>query len=364
MKISINTLIYSYMLICFSLVLYNIIYIIKSHISKKLMKKHSFYWKGEILKQISFLHNQENIEESHLRNLEKKLVKTEELIAYVDALDSLAENDTFEIYLQNTFVTQQALALKYAKKDSMNRAFFAYTISKYPSYNGDEFRPIMRILISYLDNSTLYCRENVLKALCALGNVQAVENALQILNDYNWFHHKKLISDDLATFRGDKEKLMEALWKHVNDWDENIMISVVQFITMCSSQYQEVFFPMLLSGNTNIEIRLAIMRYYRRHLYEPVREILYSFFQDDNIDENLIIVAAFVLDRYPGEETIGILKEALHHHNWYVRRNAANSLYNLQVELSTLDTILDGDDRYAKDILNYTYHMKVGEVVS
>ena len=364
MKISINALIYIYMLICFSLLLYNIIYIIKSYISKKLMKKRSFYWKGEILKQISFLQKQENVEESHLRKLERKLSKTEELIAYVDALDSLNEHDTFEIYLQNTFVAQQTLALKYAKKDSMNRAFFAYTISKYPSCNGEKFRPIMRILISYLDNSTVYCRENSLKALCALGNIQAVENALQILNDYHWFHHKKLLSDGLATFRGDKEKLMEVLWKHINDWDENIMISVVQFITICGGQYQEVFFPMLLSDNTSIEIRLGIMRYYRRYFYEPVREILYSFLQDDNIDENLIIVAAIVLDRYPGEETIDILKEALHHHNWYVRRNAASSLYNLGVELDTLDNILNGDDRYAKDILNYKYQVKAGEVVS
>lgn len=364
MKISINALIYIYMLICFSLLLYNIIYIIKSYISKKLMKKRSFYWKGEILKQISFLQKQENVEESHLRKLERKLSKTEELIAYVDALDSLNEHDTFEIYLQNTFVAQQTLALKYAKKDSMNRAFFAYTISKYPSCIGEKFRPIMRILISYLDNSTVYCRENSLKALCALGNIQAVENALQILNDYHWFHHKKLLSDGLATFRGDKEKLMEVLWKHINDWDENIMISVVQFITICGGQYQEVFFPMLLSDNTSIEIRLGIMRYYRRYFYEPVREILYSFLQDDNIDENLIIVAAIVLDRYPGEETIDILKEALHHHNWYVRRNAASSLYNLGVELDTLDNILNGDDRYAKDMLNYKYQVKAGEVVS
>lgn len=364
MKISINYLIYSYMLICLFLLFYNIIYIIKSDISKKLMKKRSSYWKGEILKQISFLQKQENIEKRHLRNLEKKLVKIEELIYYVAALDSLNGHDTFEIYLQNIFVTQQTLALKYAKKDSMSRAFFAYIISKYPSCNGDEIRPIMRILISYLDDSTIYCRENVLNALCALGNIQAVENALQILNDNHWFHHKKLLSDGLATFSGDKEKLMEVLWKHINDWDENIMISVVQFITICGGQYQEVFFPMLLSDNTNIEIRLGIMRYYRRYAYEPVREILYSFLQDDNIDENLIIVAALVLDRYPGEETIDILKEALHHHNWYVRRNAASSLYNLRVELNTLDNILEGDDPYAKDILNYKYQVKVGEVVS
>lgn len=362
MQFNVNILIYSYILICISLLLYNVIHIIKSNISKNIMQKNSFYWRNEILKQISFLEKENKVEQRHLKKMEKRLVKTKELIAYIDALDSLNEHDTFKIYLQSTFITQQNLAFKYAKKDSMNRAFFAYIISRYPPCNGDVFRPMMKILISYLDNSTVYCRENVLNALYSLGNVQAVENALQILNDRHLFHHKKLLSDGLAIFRGDKEKLMEILWKHIHDWDENIMISVVQFITICNGEYQEIFLPILLSNDTNIEIRLAIMRYYRRHFYEPVRKILYSFLKDDNIDENLVIVAALVLDKYPGEETVDILNKALHHHNWYVRYNAASSLYNLNIKLETLHNTIDGEDRYAKEILNYIYSVGVGGV--
>ena len=112
---------------------------------------------------------------------------------------------SFEIYLQNIFVTQQTLALKYAKKDSMSRAFLLISYLSIHRVMEMKFVPIMRILISYLDDSTIYCRENVLNALCALGNIQAVENALQILNDNHWFHHKKLLSDGLATFSGDKK---------------------------------------------------------------------------------------------------------------------------------------------------------------
>ena len=70
-------------------------------------------------------------------------------------------------------------------------------------------------------------------------------------------------------------------------------------------------------------------------------------------DVNLAIVAASVLDRYPGQDTVAALKAALSHPNWYVRYNAAGSLVALGQTEASLKDILDGPDRFAREILAY-----------
>ena len=236
----------------------------------------------------------------------------------------------------------------------MNRAYFAYLIAQYKPCDGREYRPIMEVLLSYLDNSTVYCRENVLNALCALGNLQSVVNMLQILNDRQWFHHQKLLADGLMTFTGDREALAQRLWEHAKRWDLHLRIAVIQFIAGCTAQFQETFLPILKAQSDDLEVRLAILRYYRRYPYEPVRPLLLNYLQhSDGSDVSLAIVSAAVLDQYPGEDTVKTLKKALQHSNWYVRYNAATSLVNLKVGDEVLQDVLNGTDRYAKEILAY-----------
>lgn len=364
MNFSIDKVIYSYLFVCCVLLIYNIIYIAYSKRGKKKYNKKVNGWKKEIRRQLHNLNLGRVIEESHKKLLNKKLNNVNELIFYVRALDSLRDTGVkLEKYIQENYLVIQELAYKYARKESMSRAFFAYFIFKNPPQKDKEYSPLMEILISYMDNSTVYCRENVLNALYALGNSQAIENSLQIMNDRQWFHHRKLLSDGLLTFAGDKYDLAERLWNYFQKWDDNIMVSVIQFITAYSSNFKTRFFSVLQSEDVSLDIKLAIMRYYRRYIYKPVEPLLIAYLNDEKeVDENIKIVAAAILDKYPSEETIETLKRALNHRNWYLRYNAALSLVNLKVDIERLQDILEGKDRYAKEILSYMIEQrKVGE---
>lgn len=355
MKFDVDKVIYIYIFICISILLYNIAYIFYSDIQKSKYKKMTIDWQKGITKQIDLLSNKSRVEESHKKLIKKKLNSINELICYVRALDILKKQDKdIKRYLKENYILIQSLAHNYAKKENAERAFFAFFISKYPPINGKEYNPLMEILISYLDNSTIYCRENVLQALYALGNIQAIENALQIINDRQWFHHKKLLSDGLITFNGDKENLAQRLWSHRNKWDYNLMISIVQFITLVSDKFKETFFEVLKSENLNLEVRLSILRYYRHHIYEPVLPLLINYLKDEKeINENIKIVTASVIEVYPSEDTIEALKGTLHHSNWYLRYNSAVSLVNLNIDIYKIQDILEGNDIYAKEILAY-----------
>ena len=351
----VNILLFCYIFVCISLIVFNVFYVLETQFLRKKMKKETQKWQKDIEKQVQYLKDYQRISRKHQKHLRKKLKFVLQLLAYTNALDTF-ERETIIDYLKQTHMIWRELAVDYLKKNNMKKAYFAYVVSKHAVDCQNEYRPILHTLILYLKDSTIYCHENVLKALCKLGNIQSIENALSIFNSEQWFHHRKLIADNLIHFQGDKNELMKVLWNHINDWNDNMMSAIVEFISRCHGAYEVEFLQYLHTSTTPLEVRLAIIRYFHTCTYEPVRNVLYSFLDKDmKEDEKLTIVAAFALDRYPGEKTVILLKNALHHHNWYVRYNAASSLKNLNVPYEELEDILNGQDNYARDILTYIY---------
>ena len=64
-------------------------------------------------------------------------------------------------------------------------------------------------------------------------------------------------------------------------------------------------------------------------------------------------VSVSALAGYSGERVIDALKNALHSANWYVRYAAAVSLEALQVTYDDLIDIMNGNDRYAREMITY-----------
>ena len=350
----IDYIIYIYVATCILLILYNFIYMYKSKILDFMIQKYTTQFGVMLSKEFEHLKQDKPVSKAHIKMLQKKLLSLNSLIAYVDALKEYNTNPYLQSYLYQTSSAQQYLALKYIRKNDMHKSFFAYSISLYPPNFRNEYRPLLEILVGYLDHSSIYCRENVLKALYSIGNIYAVEMAFQFMNDHNLYHHPKLLADGLATFNGDKQALGSTLWNHIKDWDENLMLAIIYFISTSSSSFKEVFFPYVTSSHTHPEIRLEILRYYRRHTYEPIKEYLFQLLESDE-NVNLKIVASSVLSQYPGKDTIDHLKRALCHQNWYVRYNAAQSLSTLKTPKKELLDILHGTDQYAKEMLQYMF---------
>lgn len=355
MNFNINKIIYLYILICIVLLLYNLFFVFYSRRQRR--KHHEYYlrWRRIVRRQLNVLSRGANVEQKHKMNLEKYLIHINQLISYSHVLDTLRDKDeNIDEYLKEIYTVIESLANKYKKKEVSERSFFAFFISNNPPSNGKEYNYLTNILVSYLDDSDIYCRENVLKALYALGNSQAIENAFQIINERGWFHHHKLLSDGLMTFTGDKEELLEKMWNYFKIWDENMIISIIRFATEVSDKFKEKFYLMLKSEDVGRETKIAIIRYYKRYAYEPIRLILIDYLREENtIDDNIKIVVAFVLDNYPGDETISALLNALNNPNWHIRYNAARSLKKLEVDISMLNDIMTDDKHYAKEVLCY-----------
>lgn len=61
---------------------------------------------------------------------------------------------------------------------------------------------------------------------------------------------------------------------------------------------------------------------------------------------------------YPGEQTVKTLKKNLGNRNWYIRYNSSASLEKLGMTYLDLIDIIEGNDRYASEILRYRFDIR------
>lgn len=354
MKIDVDLILLSYMFVCFVFLTYNLLTIVLKWAGDRILLRNTKKWKIILSKQILKLVEGEEIDESHKRKIEKSLKSVNQLMAYFRALNKLKKEKVYlQDYINTCYKSYQNLAYYYRGKDSMDKAYFAIFIAEYTPDVKGEYRTIMSILSEFMEDSTIYCRENVLKALYSLGNIQAVVNALEYIEDNEMFHHPKLIADGLLSFKGNKEELALVLWEGRSKWSETMLVAIIQYITAALDNFRAIFYEGLQEDDIPVEARIALLRYFQKYRYDPVREFLYTYIKEDYPELNCTIVAASVLKNYPGEETIHLLKEALKNPNWYVRNNAAGSLVQLAENEEVFQSVFDGDDQYAKEILQY-----------
>ncbi|WP_053983580.1 HEAT repeat domain-containing protein [Niameybacter massiliensis] len=356
MSIGIEVLVYIYGTICLTLVAYSIFYKVQERKVNQLTSKRTIFWEEAIKEQCRGLAKGNKCSEKHKKFLCKKLIHLNHLIAFQHALQKQQDEqidilDDYIIEITSIFVF---LGMEYSKKEDMEKAYLAYVISLFWPCHMKEHHRMMDILVSYLIETTVYCRENVLQALYRIGNIQAVENALRILNDHHYFHHSKLLADGLITFSGNQKFLAQVLWKSCKEWDDEMVIAIIQFITKCDEDFTELFWEMMNDSNVQIEIRLALIRYYKKHYYEPAGKQLCQYIEESD-ERNVIlgIVATSALENYPGATTMKVLKKALHHSDWYIRHNAAIALIHLGITGEEIDEILKGADHYASEMLSY-----------
>ena len=350
MNFSIDSVVYFYIFICIALLIFNILYILRTEGRSRAEKRRIRAWETLLERERAAGGPSPRC----LDQLRRRLRRVRELTAFNAALESIAQagqDDWLQTFVGACREVFPDLAQRYLHRPSMERAFFAYVISRYPAGAGGGQLPA--VLLEYLEDSTVYCRENVLQALYALGNAGGVEQALRLFNDRGWYHHSHMLSDGLTAFRGDREALAAALWQACQGWDENLQTAVVQFASNVTEKLKEPFCQALAAADTPLEVRFALIRYFTRHPMPEVKPMLLDMVRREADSGDTAIAACSALARYPGQDTEQALEQALLSRNWYVRHNAASSLLALGDEASAYAAAERVHDRYAREMLDY-----------
>lgn len=349
---------YGYGLVCISMLVYNMIYNLYSRGNNRRLEKHTTKLSRRVRKQFQYLMGNQEMESSHLLFIKRKLSKITYLLAFEHFLEEEGEQEEKTAYLQRLRPVFQQLAKVYSKRESTQTAYFCYFLTRHgKELNSEELR---RDIVSYMARDSLYCRVHVLKALCAFGDGKNVAEALLLMEQKRGAElHEKVIVEILLLFSGDAAGLIEELWQNLPRFSLRVQRALLDYIRFKSGAYSERMYAIMEDPQADKELRFAAIRYFGKYPDPRAREALLRFVGDLNsLRWEYTAIAASSLARYSGEDVVKALIRAMHSANWYVRYNASASLEAHGLSYEELLDVMNGDDRYARDMLAYRLEIR------
>lgn len=352
----IETLIYAYLTICMSMIVFNCVCIFVFRRQERLLEYRSEDLAKQITEQICQIQDGGQVSEAHILFLRKKLRHIGNLMAFDETFEKLVEEqpEAVQRYIDEIRPVFTWVAEKNYYKTSMQLAYFAYVIRKYHILLGNASPQIVGIMMKLLKEPSLYCRENALQAIYSIGDCGYVLEALHQLDKSGYFHHGKLLTDGLLTFTGEHSQLMKKLWQQFDSFSVSMQTSILDYIRFCGGKMQDELLLLLTDEGREDELRFSCIRYFGKYPDSRAYPFLLSFMKHSEEHRwEYAAISATALASYPGERTILVLKKAMSNANWYIRFNAAKSLERFQLTYQDLGDVMDSGDRYAREILQY-----------
>jgi len=353
---NVEIMIYVYIAICISMILYNIVYIFILRHREKALGSNSARFEEIISAQLERVESGEMVSDNHKKYLQKKLQRTAGITAFDKALGNIHESEPeiCEKYLIEIYSVFEFLTFKYIGKDTIKIAYFPYILQKYDVLKNDKEGKLREILFELLRSMNVYCRENSLKAIYGTGNEADVAQALNIIDKNLSFHHPKLVCDGLFKYKGDKGKLKDKLFEKFDRYSVDMQLNILNYFRFANVRCDEEMRELLANEKSNRELRFSAIRYFEKFPDDEAEKIIRTFAENkENRTWEYQAIASSALKAYPGNVSFRILVENLSSSNWYVRQNSAVSLEKLGYTYQDLINVFDGDDRYAREIMRY-----------
>lgn len=352
----IETMIYAYLAVCISMIVFNCACIFVFRRRDTWIDRYSSRMEAAVIVQIWRIEAGETVEEGHKELLKKDLARTNNLLAFDVTLERLMKRspETVWGYLREIRSVFASLAVDNKYSNTIKLTCFAYFIRKYRVVEGEPVPVIMDMMMELLQETSLYCRESALHAIYSSGDCECVLQALHTVDENYRFHHAKLLTDGLFAFSGDKGQLTQALWDSFDSFSVSMQVVILDYIRFSGGDLKEELLQILADTSQDDELRFSCIRYFGKYPYEPAFPLLISFVQRlRNQRWEYAAIAVTALASYPSGRTVEVLKKALNSSNWYIRFNAAKSLESFHLTYLELSDVMESNDRYAREILQY-----------
>lgn len=363
--LGVELLVYIYLAVCVSMILFNIGTIIVAKKRYKYNAKKRDQYESIIRRELTDIRDGKQPDKRHIKYMKRNLYLQEHLLVFVQVMTELFKEfpDEMPTYLDALSPAMLALTERYDRhSDPITYAFFLYSLRVFQQMSGKTPPEVEDILLGALREDSTYCRENALKAIYSSGETELVIRALDVLNSENINHNKKLLTDGLLTFKGDKNELNERLWERFESFDVGMQVVILDYIRFCAKSNDEKILSILKDEKRSPELRFSCIRYFGKYPSDEAYPILIEMVENpDELRWEYPAISCTALASYPGEKTVATLKKALRVSNWYVRYNAAESLSRLGLGYVDLIDVIDGNDRYAREILQFQLDVKYNQ---
>lgn len=362
---NVEVLIYVYLAVCLAMILFNIATIIAARRRERVSKRRNDRYRRLIAAGLERIRQGDALEWKHIAYLRRKLRYAGHMLAFVRVVMQQYAKTPAEIrlYLGRLSEILSSLIPHYERQnDPIRYAFFLYTMKELCAVSGVTPPRVASMLIRALRVPYIYCRENALQAIYSSGQPDLVLRALRLIDGEKIAHHKKLLSSGLIKYRGGAEELLNSLWAAFEAFDAPMQEVILEYTLFHGPSHRERVFALLTDESKSEEVRFACIRYFAKFPDPEAHQVLLHLAKDtENPMWGYAANACTALASYPHENTVAALKGALSVPTWQVRYNAAESLARLGVSYMDLIDVLDGNDRYAREILQYQLDMQYNQ---
>lgn len=357
---SFSYLIYLYVLICVSLILFEIGWLIYFSAREKLQNKRSSMYENFIRERCDLLASGRNIqpiEGKERKRIRKILVNPHKIMALALAFQHVKSDYPDQIKAAVAEIDEEALFImnRISKRTKIaSNVYLLKLFADMTSYTGKD-RPgeLIEYQFRFITDPSVFCRTYAMEVLFAVGKAEDLHRAVLILSEKALFYHPKVLMNGLMTFRGDHYILSLLLVRDFERLSEDYRIAVLEYFRH-RSPFIGSFLIEFLTGNYSIDVKCTTLRYFRKYPIPEAKSVIMGFLKDDSDSSwETAAIAAKALSAYPDPDVKALLKERLSHPNWHVRRNSAESLVSIGLSVSEHNEIMSGSDRFARDILEY-----------
>lgn len=353
MVLRVDRLIYIYMALCASLLLFNLIYTGRRRVGDIQTPRRRKWWTAYLEMSIS---EKEGMQLREKNKLARRLGRISELLNFEEVVEMMrreGNSGTIDIWFQRNRSVFVKIGSKYLKKRVMEKAYYAYVVCQNRLCGNTEQDAVVRYMLRLAGENSIYCRENALQAIYSSGNPELVTKAYKIMERYQIQHSQKLVTDGLVSFLGDKKELAECIWAQWDNFSPYYQTAFVNFMRLSAEGLGERLLP-LLSEETDKEVQFAVLRYLRKNFCAKASTVLRRIVKDWKINDwEITALAASALENYPSRKTAAALYEGMHSTSWHVRNNASDALIKIGKEQKMMEKIMRESDKYAREMLQY-----------
>lgn len=251
----VEILIYIYLGICAGMILFNIVTALLSRRRAHRFHRRSTRFEKEISRELDRLAETGEVSAEHLRRMERKLRRVNNMVTYDQALERLlpCRPALVRDYLLASSGVVVALAEDYCRRDEIESAYFPYLIKKYRLLSGESCPELKAMLLDLLHEPSLYCRENTMQAIYTSGDPVLVVQALQIINADSYYYSGKLLSDGLLNYTGSSQVLAYALWCVLAKFQPWLQVALLNYPPMHTVRR---FFPFSMTPHRTMRFAL------------------------------------------------------------------------------------------------------------
>jgi len=356
-------IIYVYAYIIVSLIAFDIFYTLNERIQEKRNVKKLEKYKESIKSEIENLDSLDmSASKEHMKKLHWKLRGVNNLLIYQEAIKQLRleDKDGVDAYLISCQSVLHYFANFYGRKDMIYRAFFASFLAKYYPFHLGTSSILDEAIMNYVQYNSIYCRENAMLYFYKRGSARLVVNALRKIDEENLYYNGKLLTNDLLKFSGEKHELAKLLMDDFSLFSIDFQVSIINYLRFSGVNFCEQLLNLLVSGECDKEVNLAIIRYFGKNVYDDALVYLLAILNNSStkqVDVEYRIITAQIALAYDNSRVRNSLINCVSDANWYVRRNAAKSLSKMNLTKNEMEKLVNIEDRYGREMVKYIFKL-------